>query len=89
MLPWVFLLLAIAALAVAFKTTSIGLALLCLLVALVLLVAWFLGLAARRIDSRSRDQQQMIDPMELRRLREQAEARRQAADTVPSDGPGA
>ena len=39
-MSWVFLLLAIAAFAVAFKTTSVALAVLCLLVALGLLLAW-------------------------------------------------
>jgi hypothetical protein len=40
-----------------------------------------LGLLAQRIGNRSRDEQMMIDPQELRRLREQAEARRAAAST--------
>jgi heme A synthase len=79
MLPWLYLLLAAVALAVAFKTSSIALAILCLLVALVLTGAWVLGLLAQRVGNRSRDAQMMIDPQELRRLREQAEARRAAA----------
>lgn len=78
MLPWLFLLLAAVALAIAFKTASITLAVLCLLAALGLLLAWFLGLLAQRIGSRSRDPQTLIDPQELRRLHEQAEARRGA-----------
>lgn len=77
-MPWLFLALALAAFAVAFNTTSVALAALCLLVALALLVAWIMGLLARRVDSRSRDEAVMIDPQELRRLREQAEARRNA-----------
>jgi hypothetical protein len=81
MLPWLYLLLAAVALAVAFKTSSIALAILCLMVALVLTGAWLLGLLAQRVGSRSRDEQMMIDPQELRRLREQAEARRAAAST--------
>lgn len=79
MLPWLYLLFAAVALAVAFKTSSIALAILCLLVALVLGGAWLLGLLAQRVGNRSRDTQMMIDPQELRRLREQAEARRAAA----------
>jgi hypothetical protein len=75
-MPWVFLLLAIAAFAVAFKTTSVALLTLCLLVALGLLLAWVLGLLAQRVGSRSRDEAMLLDPQELRRLREQAEARR-------------
>ena len=76
MMAWVYLLLAIGALAVAFKTSSVGLMALCLLVALGLILAWVMGLLAQRIDSRSRSEHAMIDPDELRRLREQAEARK-------------
>jgi len=86
-MSWVFLLLAIAAFAVAFKTTSVALAALCLLAALGLLLAWVLGLMAQRVGSRSRDDSALLDPAELRRLREQAEARRASAgDVTPPDG---
>jgi len=87
-MSWVFLLLAIAALVVAFKSTSIALASVCLLAALGLLLAWVLGLLAQRVGSRSRDDSALLDPAELRRLREQAEARRAAATGSASpDGP--
>lgn len=86
-MSWVFLLLAIAAFAVAFKTTSVALAVLCLLAALGLLLAWALGLLAQRVGSRTRDDAVMLDPQELRRLREQAEARRAAV--TPSEPPSA
>lgn len=76
---WLFLLAAIAALAVAMKTASSGLMLLGLLAALVLLVLWLTGLYSARVAGRSRDPSAMIDPAELRRLREQAEARKAAA----------
>ena len=76
---WLYLLLAIAALAVAVKTTSVGVLVLSLLAALGLILAFVLKLAADRIDSRSRDEHLMLDPEELRRLREQAEARKLAA----------
>jgi hypothetical protein len=86
-MSWVFLLLAIAAFVVAFKTTSIALAALCLLAALGLLLAWVLGLMAQRVGSRSRDDSALLDPAELRRLREQGEARRTAAAVAaPPDG---
>ena len=84
-MPWVFLLLAVAALAVAFKTTSVALLALCLVVALGLLLAWVLGLLAQRVGSRSRDEAMLLDPQELRRLREQAEARR--AEVPPLQTP--
>jgi len=78
-MPWVFLLLAFAAFGLALKTTSPALMAVGLLAALGLLVAGVMGLLARRLDSSSRDVSSMIDPAELRRLREQAEARKLAA----------
>ena len=86
-MPWVFLLLALAAFAIAFKTTSLALVALCLLLALGLLVAWALGLMAQRVGSRTRDESLLLDPQELRRLREQAEARRAQADRPPNEPP--
>ena len=75
---WLYLLLAIGALLMALKTTSSGLMVLCLLAALVLLVLWVAGMYSARMAGRSRDPSAMIDPAELRRLREQAEARKAA-----------
>lgn len=85
-MPWLFLLLAIAAFAVAFKTTSMALSILCLLAGLGLLVAWIMGLMAQRVGNRSRSDAMMLDPVELKRLREQAEARR-AADASSPESP--
>ena len=76
---WLFLLLAIAALAVAVMTTSVSLLALSLLAALGFLLAFVMRLAADRIGSRARDEQLILDPEELRRLREQAEARKLSA----------
>ena len=84
---WVLLLLAIGALAVAMKTTSVALMAVCLLAALVLVVLWVLGWYSARVGARSRDETAMIDPAELRRLREQAEARRLAADQAEPPAP--
>lgn len=86
MMVWLFLLLAIAAFAVALKSTSIVLSVIALLAALGFLVAWVMGLLASRIGSQSRDEGMILDPQELRRLREQAEARRNSAGT--SEPPG-
>lgn len=80
---WLYLLLAVAAMTVAMKTASSGLMVLCLLAALVLLVLWLAGLYSVRMAGRSRDVSSMIDPVELRRLREQADARKAAAGTPP------
>src|SRR5690606_39340758 len=56
-----------------------------LVAALALLGLWILGLLAQRIDNRSRDDTQMLDPRELQRMREIAEARRTeaSAGTAP------
>ena len=75
-MPWIMFLLALAALAVAFTTASMALLVFCLIAAFGLTVAGMMQLFARRISNRSRDESLMLDPDELRRLREQAEARR-------------
>ena len=51
-MPWLYLLLAIAAFAGALLTPSIALMVACLLAALGLLLAWALGLYARRVGAR-------------------------------------
>lgn len=86
---WLYLLLALAALAVAFKTTSVAVLVVCLLVSLGLFLAWVMNLLAQRVDSQTRDTSMILDPVELRRLREQAEARRAAAGGNPPATPGA
>ena len=83
---WLFLLLAIAAMALAFLTTSLGVLAGCLLAALVFFVLWVLALYQARVAGRSRDATAMLDPAELRRLREQAQARKDAQDAA---GPSA
>lgn len=77
-MPWVYLLLALGALALALVSKSTVLTVLALLAALALLLFWVLGLLASRVEASSRDASMMVDPVELRRLREQAEARRLA-----------
>ena len=79
-MQWLYLLLFFGALVVAFKTAGalMGLA---LLAALGFLLAFILKLAAARVGSRSRDEHLMLDPEELRRFREQAEARKLAASS--------
>ena len=73
---WLFLLLAFAALGVGLRTTSIALMVICLLASLGLFIAWIMGWYATRVGSNARDESHMIDPVELRRLREIAEARK-------------
>ena len=82
---WLYLLLAIVATLFAIKTTSSGLMMLAMLAALALLALWLAGLYSARMAGRSRDPSMMIDPAELRRLREQAEARKAAASQDTPD----
>ena len=86
MMHWLYLLFALVAMVFAMKTTSSGLMVLGMLASLVLLVLWLAGLYATRMAGRSRDVSAMIDPAELRRLREQAEARK-AANNQDSPAP--
>ena len=82
-MPWLFLLLAFAALVVAFRTTSLLLMAICLLLALVLLLAWVMGWYGQRLSRQDRDGRPLIDPLELKRLREQAEARKRGESAPP------
>jgi len=88
-MPWLFFGLAIGCFAVAMKTHSIGLALLCLLAALGLLLAGVLGLVSARIQSRSQDASALLGPEQLALIRKRGQA--QAAneppdlDSVPAD----
>jgi len=77
---WMFLLLAFAAMAFAFLTTSMTVLFVCLLGALLFFVLWVIGLYQTRLAGSERDPTQMIDPAELRRLREQAQGEAQARD---------
>jgi hypothetical protein len=88
-MPWVYLLLALVALAIPLKTSSVAVAVICILAALVLLLLWVLGLLSSRIGARSRDESTMLDPRELQRLREQAEARRLAQSATHESPPSA
>ncbi len=84
---WLFLLLGFAALAFAVKTTSSILMVLGMLAALGLWILWLAGLYSTRMAGGSRDPSSMIDPAELRRLREQAEARKAAARDAEPPAP--
>ncbi len=85
MMPWLFLLLALASLAAAFKSSSPALVVVWLLVSLALFVAWVMGLLSKRVGNSSRDISHVLDPEEMRRMREQAEARKAALGNP--DGP--
>lgn len=80
---WLFLLLGLGAMAFAFRTPSPLLMGAAMLASLSLLVAWMVGLYNARMGGTRRDEGTMVDPDELRRLRELADARRaQAAEAA-------
>jgi hypothetical protein len=89
MLHWLYLLLSIAALALALVTAKAWVLGLCLLASFGFFIAWALAWYQERIGGNQRDEMAMIDPLELRRLRELAEARRaqQAAQAPGPDAP--
>ncbi|MCX7557396.1 hypothetical protein OS187_11330 [Xanthomonadaceae bacterium JHOS43] len=72
---------------VLFKTTSIGLALLCLIGALIFMIVGTLAVAAQRIESSRSDVGKLFGPEEIRQMRE-AEARRKAAQEAASTDAG-
>ena len=78
-MPWLFFALAAGSMAVAITSTSTLLMVLCLLASAGLVIAATMILMAERVGSASRNEVMLIDPVELRRLREQAEARRAAS----------
>lgn len=82
---WLYLLFAVGALVLSMRTTSTVLMVVGLLASLGLFVAWVVSWYAARMGDTQRDESQMIDPAELRRLRELAEARKQG--TAPPSGP--
>jgi hypothetical protein len=78
---WLFLLFALGALTVAFTASSTVVILLCLLVSLACFLAWAMGFYSARVGSARVNAMPIIDPLELRRLREQAEARKATTQT--------
>lgn len=72
---WLFLLLSLGAMAVALRTPSMALMAASLLAALGLLVAWAVGWYSARAGSRDSRGRGLVDPVELHRLRQQAQAR--------------
>lgn len=82
---WLFLFLAIGAFVFAFTTTSMTVLSGCLALALVFFILWVLGMYQAHVAGVGRDTSMMVDPAELRRLREQAQARR--AEEAQDDAP--
>jgi hypothetical protein len=83
---WLFLLLALGALILGFSTPHMWLLVTSLLAALLLLCLWVRGWYVARMGDVQRDVSMMVDPTELRRLRELAQARKAAAAEQGNDG---
>lgn len=86
-MPWLLLLFAVGLFLVALGTTSMTVVILCVLASLALSVVAIMSLLAQRVDNSARSETMLIDPMELRRLREQAEAKRAEAAAAATATP--
>lgn len=85
---WLWFVFALGSFAVAFRTHSMGLAVLCLLAALGFVLMGTLALASRRIESRGRDASTMLGSEDLRRMREQIERRKREDEGIAAGGAG-
>ncbi len=84
---WIYLLVAVVLMLAASKAAGWLVAVL-LLASLVAFVAWMLGWVNSRISSGARSDAQILSPDELRRLREQAQARKAASPPAGTPPPG-
>lgn len=84
---WLYLLLALGALVLAFTTSQTWLLTLCLLAALGLMLKWIMAWYAHRVGDGEPDVSAIIDPAELRQLRERAEARKRGQDAPTGTPP--
>jgi len=81
---WLFLLLALGALVLAFSTPHMWLLVACLLAALALMAAWARGWYLSRMGE-VEEAGNIVDPVELHRLRTLAAARRAASEQPPAE----
>lgn len=102
-MPWIYFALALGCFAIAFRTHSMGLALISLLAALGLMLAGTLGLAAARISRTTRGGAGLMGPEEMKLIAENMRRKREqeaaaagtgiaaasASATVPSASRGA
>lgn len=79
-MPWILLLLALICFSITFSpSVPFALTVILILAALGLLCAAVLSFLSERLQSNSRDDTKMISPEDLRMMREQAAARKAAA----------
>ncbi len=85
---WLYLAVSILLLVIAMTPSIPGWVVFFLLLgSLAGIVAWIVGWLSSRISNGSRHEMHIISPDELRQMREQAEARKAAAASPPSDPP--
>jgi hypothetical protein len=84
-MPWILLLLAIGFFMVPFLTTSVGLGVLCVVLALAFLLLGMMTLISSRMQDNSRNDAQILSTEELRELRERAEAQKQMSGGQTTD----
>lgn len=84
---WIYLIASLACLGLAMLRSMPTIGVLVFVAgSLAFMVAWILGWMSSRISSQSRDVSHIMSPEELRRLREQAEARKNAQSQSSGDG---
>lgn len=86
-MPWLYFLLSAGCFAIAFRTHSLGLAAICLLLALGLLLAGALGLASARIQSRSQSAAAMLGPEQAAMIRRRAASGGATSTATAGTGP--
>ena len=80
---WLYLVVSMVFIVIASRASTPGwLVVVLVLGALGLFIGWMLGWMSQRVSGASRSDMQMLSPDELRLLREQAEARKAAADAA-------
>lgn len=84
-MPWIFFAIAAALLGISVTSTSIVVMVVCMLFSLGLTLAAVMLLMAERVGNTTRSEALLIDPQELRRMRELAEARRNAVQPSSTD----
>jgi membrane glycosyltransferase len=87
-MPWLLLLIAVGLFLVALSTTSFAMVIICILASLGLSVFAIMALLAQRVGNSARNEALLIDPQELRRLRELAEAKRAEVAGAPAPNAG-
>ncbi len=83
-MPWLFLIIALAAFLIAFTTHSVAMMAMSLLAGLAFSCIWLMSLMATRVGSGARNDAKILNPHELQRMRELADARRNQT-TAPTD----